>query len=92
MSISGEFFQELLRDRFVYGLRRSMTQKKLLTEDGLSYERAIQIAVSQERAGSDTAALKEVTSAMSTVSMEAVHKVEKMDQDKGVKFGTSTCH
>ena len=37
--------QEMLRDRFVCGLRSASTQKKLLMEENLPYEKAVQIAV-----------------------------------------------
>ena len=50
--------QEMLRDRFVCGLRSASTQKKLLTEENLMYEKAVQIAVSYERAATDTAELQ----------------------------------
>ena len=55
---SGDCLQEMLRDRFVCGLRHATTQKKLLTEEKLTYEKAVQIALSFERAETDAAELQ----------------------------------
>ena len=55
---SGDCLQEMLRDRFVCGLRHAATQKKLLTEEKLTYEKAVQIALSFERAETDAAELQ----------------------------------
>lgn len=45
----------MLRDRFVCGLRNESIQKKLLTEEDLSYEKVFKVAVSYERAEEEAA-------------------------------------
>ncbi|XP_061190068.1 uncharacterized protein K02A2.6-like [Saccostrea echinata] len=48
----------LLRDRFVCGLRDEQTQKKLLSMQGLTLDKAIQIAVAMEIASKDALELQ----------------------------------
>ncbi|UYV64879.1 K02A2.6-like, partial [Cordylochernes scorpioides] len=49
----GDFLQESLRDRFVGGIIDTSTQKKLLQEEGLTFEGALDIALSAESADND---------------------------------------
>ncbi|UYV65404.1 hypothetical protein LAZ67_3004252 [Cordylochernes scorpioides] len=49
----GDFLQESLRDRFVAGIIDTSTQKKLLQEEGLTFEGALDIALSAESADND---------------------------------------
>jgi len=48
-----DFLEESLRDRFVIGLRAEGTRKRLLTEQKLTFSRAIEIAQSVETATKD---------------------------------------
>ena len=50
----GTFLDQALRDRFVCGLRSEQIQKRLLTEDGLSSTRALEIAQGMEVADRNT--------------------------------------
>ena len=54
----GEKLEEALRDRFVCGLRHEATQRRLLSEQALTYQKALEIARGMEAADSNTAALK----------------------------------
>ncbi|UYV60291.1 K02A2.6-like, partial [Cordylochernes scorpioides] len=54
----GDFLQESLRDRFVAGIIDTPTQKKLLQEEGLTFEGALDIALSAESAENDLHNLK----------------------------------
>ncbi|UYV71248.1 hypothetical protein LAZ67_8002382, partial [Cordylochernes scorpioides] len=54
----GDFLQESLRDRFVVGIIDTPTQKKLLQEEGLTFEGALDIALSAESADNDLHNLK----------------------------------
>lgn len=44
----GQFLQDALRDKFVCGLRSEGIKRKLLSEDNISFDRALQIAGSME--------------------------------------------
>ena len=50
----GETLNENLRVRFIVGLSNHNVQKKLLTNDDLSFKRAVDIAVSFEQASNET--------------------------------------
>ena len=54
-----EFLEESLRDRFVCGLRAESTRKRLLTEDKLTFKKAVELAQSLETATKDAQQLKE---------------------------------
>ncbi|UYV66315.1 hypothetical protein LAZ67_4001301 [Cordylochernes scorpioides] len=54
----GDFLLESLRDRFVAGIIDTPTQKKLLQEEGLTFEGALDIALSAESADNDLHNLK----------------------------------
>ena len=54
----GDTLEETLRDRFVCGLRHEATQRRLLMEHDLTYQKALEIAKGMEAADSNTAALK----------------------------------
>ncbi|UYV81377.1 hypothetical protein LAZ67_20000992 [Cordylochernes scorpioides] len=49
----GDFLQESLRDRFVAGIIDTSTQKKLLQEEKLTFDGALDIALSAESADND---------------------------------------
>ena len=46
----GAFLEDALRDRFVCGLKNETTQRKLLTESDLTFQRALKVAQSDETA------------------------------------------
>ena len=50
----GQWLEEALRDRLVCGLRNSNVQCKLLTEPGLTYAKAVEIALGMEAAEKNT--------------------------------------
>ncbi|UYV78249.1 hypothetical protein LAZ67_16000680 [Cordylochernes scorpioides] len=54
----GDVLQESLRDKFVAGIIETPTQKKLLQEEGLTFEGALDIALSAESADNDLHNLK----------------------------------
>ncbi len=71
---------ERLRDQLVVGIRNSATQKKLLGEPNtLSFEKAVQIAVSMELAARDCAELNRATTGTfedsGRASVSGVHKL-----------------
>ena len=47
-----------LRDRFVYGLTIEQIQKRLLSEDNLTYDKAVKIALAMESAIKDSGELQ----------------------------------
>ncbi|XP_060799470.1 uncharacterized protein K02A2.6-like [Neoarius graeffei] len=49
----GAYLEDALRDRFVCGLKCEAVQKRLLTEDKLTFKRAVEVAVSAETAAHD---------------------------------------
>lgn len=62
---TGTYLDEALRDRFVCGLRSEAAQKKLLTEDKLTFARAVEIAKSLETATESARKLQNPTRAAS---------------------------
>ncbi|XP_030586939.1 uncharacterized protein K02A2.6-like [Archocentrus centrarchus] len=54
----GEGLSDALRDRFVCGLHNESIQKRLLTEDNLTLNRALEIAISMETAAKDAGELQ----------------------------------
>ena len=50
----GQFLQDALRDRLVCGLRNDHIQKRLLSEDKLTFEKALNLSVAMETAAKDT--------------------------------------
>ena len=54
----GEFLNDALRDQFVCGLRQQSAQKKLLTEENLTFKRACEIAQAMELAEQNASQLQ----------------------------------
>ena len=54
----GNFLNEALRDRFVCGLTSELIQKRLLSEDNLTYDKAVKIALAMESAIKDSSELQ----------------------------------
>lgn len=65
----GTFLSEALRDRFVCGMQSEVIQKKLLSEDNLTFESACKIALSVELASSETKFMHENSFASSSVAV-----------------------
>lgn len=63
----GATLNDSLRDRFVCGIRDVSVCKRLLSEDGLTLEKALQIASAQEAVERDAKEVKKETSASSQV-------------------------
>lgn len=55
----GSSLNDVIRDRFVCGLKNKATKRKLLSEKRLTYERAVEIAVSDEMATRDTGEMEQ---------------------------------
>lgn len=66
------FLNDALRDRFVCGLKSEVIQRKLLSEDGLTFEKAVQLAQAMEMADRDTASFNSGSSA--SVSVNTIKK------------------
>eukprot|EP00731_Ephydatia_muelleri_P033663 Em0034g45a len=64
----GAYLDEAMRDRLVCGLRDDDTQKRLLSEEDLTFARAAEIAQSREAAQLNVQQLKETSVAVKTVS------------------------
>ena len=52
------FLNKALRDRFVCGLTSEQIQKRLLSEDNLTYDKAVKIALAMESAIKDSSELQ----------------------------------
>ncbi|XP_053391713.1 uncharacterized protein K02A2.6-like [Mercenaria mercenaria] len=79
----GDGLNEVLRDRFVCGLRNENIQKKLLSEKDLTYEKSIEIATTMELASRD---VNEVHGkAISVDKVSASNKFPKKNFQKGNK-------
>ena len=50
----GTYLDEALRDRLVCGIQSSHIQKRLLSEDKLTFRRALEIALAMETTAKDT--------------------------------------
>ena len=70
----GQFLQDALRDRFVCGLRNDHIQKRLLSEDKHTFEKALNLSVAMETAAKDTQELSK---------REVKHGVHKLALAKG---------
>ncbi|UYV67739.1 hypothetical protein LAZ67_5001822 [Cordylochernes scorpioides] len=81
----GDFLQESLRDRFVAGIIDTSTQKKLLQEEGLTFEGALDIALSAESADNDLHNIKRSENAHQ--SPQHLHAINNACKHCGIK-----CH
>ncbi len=80
-----QFQTVLLRDRFVCGLSNESTRKRLLTEeDTLTLERALEIAISVEKATVHAKQMK------SDIKSTSVYQLNSKHQNKPSQF--PTCH
>lgn len=60
----GNTLQDTLRDRFVCGLRHESIQQRLLSEKGLTYHKALEVARGMELADNETKAFRMPDSAV----------------------------
>ena len=65
----GAFQDDMLRDRLVCGLKSEQIQNKLLTQEDLTFAKALSIAIAAETASKDAIELRSRSS--------AIHKLEK---------------
>ena len=89
-----EFQATLLRDRFVCGLFNESTRKRLLTEDDkLTLERALEIAISVEKAGLQARQMKPSTDSRSQVHhVSHGRRSNRFTQAQRPATPSPTCH
>lgn len=94
----GDRLDEALRDGFVSGINNDACQRKLLSEDGLTFARALEIAMNMETAHRDVQLLRKGDGASASV-----HKVNEKQRHspsahkdcyrcKGKNHGASDCY
>ncbi|XP_069140968.1 uncharacterized protein [Argopecten irradians] len=84
----GQSLDETLRDRLVCGLRNDNIQKKLLSEDNLTYKNALDIAIAMETASRDAVELQREKSGNMVNKINKVNpkkKMKKKTQQSGLK-------
>ena len=64
----GESLKEMLRDRLICGIKNESTQKALITEADLTFERAVEVATAREAAARDVHAMCHPNQAVHNVS------------------------
>ncbi|XP_033729471.1 uncharacterized protein K02A2.6-like [Pecten maximus] len=74
----GAVLEETLRDRLVCGLRNEQIQRKLLSEDGLTYKNALDISIAMETASRDAIELQKE-------KQQSVNKINKFKQNNNRK-------
>ncbi|XP_071574685.1 uncharacterized protein [Temnothorax nylanderi] len=86
----GTFLNEALRDKLVCGIRSEIVQRKLLTEDNLTFERAFQIATSVEMAEGQIKAMGTEAAAVNKVSTAKFNKGRKFSRPAWQNKATSS--
>ena len=82
----GDSLDDSLRDRFVVGLNDEATQRTLLTEPDLTFQKAVHIATARETAAKD---VREMGRKSST-SVLAVHSSKSLVTQKALGSGSSS--
>uniref|UniRef100_A0A3B3SNE8 CCHC-type domain-containing protein n=1 Tax=Paramormyrops kingsleyae TaxID=1676925 RepID=A0A3B3SNE8_9TELE len=77
----GTHLQDAMRDRFVCGLRNESIQRKLLTEEALTFQRTVDIALSMEAVARESEHLK------SSLMVHAVSFSPSQGSDKCFRCG-----
>ena len=77
----GDFLHDALRDRLVCGLKSDVIQRKLLSEDDMTFDRACQIATAMETADRDTACFQPMGAESSVNKVQ--NQRSKLKQGKG---------
>ena len=92
------YLAEALRDRLVCGLKSEVMQKRLLTEDDLTFESAVKLAQGMEAADRSATAFKELESTASSVK-KVISQVKPCyrcgrsgHNEKDCKFRDAECH
>ncbi|XP_011872492.1 PREDICTED: uncharacterized protein K02A2.6-like, partial [Vollenhovia emeryi] len=86
----GTFLNEALRDKLVCGIRSENIQRKLLTEDNLTYERAFQIATSMEMAEGQIKVMGTDATSVNKVSVSKYSRSKKAGQSSSQNRATSS--
>ena len=84
----GEFLDQALRDRFVCGLKSEQIQKVLLAEDGLTIDRALELAQAKEAAARDAKNFKGSTAP----AVAVVHQLPSSDRGPSRGAGGKPCY
>ncbi|XP_033103638.1 uncharacterized protein LOC117106373 [Anneissia japonica] len=94
----GNTLEDTLRDRLVCGLNNSHIQKRLLAEDKLTLQKAVELAVAMDAAHKDAIELQKshnpnnTNGGKSDVIHAAKHKTERFSKKPKAKFSQkSTC-
>ncbi|XP_038058795.1 uncharacterized protein K02A2.6-like [Patiria miniata] len=80
----GSFLDDALRDRLVCGIRSLFIQKHLLTKDGLTFSKAIELAKTLETATKDQQDIK-AQGDSNTTTVQAVHQVQQRQKQRSNK-------
>ena len=80
----GNFLDQAIRDKLVCSLRSEAIQRKLLTEDGLTTSRAVEIAQGMESATTKAREIQESGGGQ----INKVFNKRKREGDKGFKVST----
>lgn len=98
----GDRLDEALRDSFVSGIQNESCQRKLLSTDGLTFARVLEIALKMKAAHRDTLQLRQ--SEPTATSVHKVNEKQKFSQPAGYRckgknhsasdcyFKTTKCH
>ena len=87
----GEFLNDALRDQFVCGLCQQSAQKKLLTEENLTFKRACEIAQAMELAEQNASQLQSsemvqvVSEGNKSKKQSQIHRSEPLQPDRQAK-------
>lgn len=87
----GASFEDALRDRFVNGLQNEACQKRLLSEDALTFARAVEIALSLEETAQEPQQPRKTTLSMAPVIKHPTHFQSKPDAEEFFRNGGFEC-
>ncbi|RWR99571.1 uncharacterized protein B4U79_11743, partial [Dinothrombium tinctorium] len=88
----GSNLNDQLRDRLVCGLRSEAMQKKLLTEEKLTFEKALAIAVGMETAEKDTRDIQQKLESVNKVANVVKTKSSTSKRTKTADKQIETCY
>lgn len=91
----GASLDESLRDRFVSGIRSEACQRRLLSEDTLTFARALEVAHSMETADRDTQQLRKTEDSATTVhkvNAKTVYNQRQCYRCKGKNHNAQECY